>query len=518
MKKVMFFVLCLFTICKSFANNIDEYNSHLTKAKEYEVQKQWINALGEYWDAIAINSTEDCTEALNSYNLIIETIQNGNPGFGKYDDFEYYDEWMNLLKNFEQYFTQHLAFSFDVLYKRDSLDRENRLATYKISFQISETEKFHDFFECIIKGYNNANSKDWNEYEAHAWPLISAYNFEKNDSNKYFTNNTALTFNSIKNKNDYEYGKYKQPAAFLPLVEIKNKKQGLYYPLRAGSYLPYKLSFSLIDKETDNILYEATSNILYIFLGNRLRDQLLPESKQIKDIYYTYPESGYSGVESGYYLVTVPDTVMKLIESQKADFSISNIDLLYGEFSQQLEYPNKETSYKWTNSFKSLNMTNRIDPYSNFDMWTYIRAQDNNKIIQNAIDDKRSQIQNMCNFLINNLTSSKKKGKSKIFKININQIYRFEIYETYQNIVELLYYDNNTANYIIANMLSEYEGLSPCYYTSENEVLSLVARMTEYNREVNFYSNLSNNSQISEDTSKNGWRYDSKNECFYRED
>ena len=53
LKKISTCISVSFITIGLFAQNPD-YQAHLAKGKEYEEQKKWVNALGEYYDAMTV--------------------------------------------------------------------------------------------------------------------------------------------------------------------------------------------------------------------------------------------------------------------------------------------------------------------------------------------------------------------------------------------------------------------------------------------------------------------------------
>lgn len=107
LKKFIFLSVISFLSVNVFAQN-EEVNVHFSKAQEYEAQKKWIYALGEYYDAMAENLAEPdfnnphifdaYNNAYNRWTAIADSINSGNPGLGEFDEFEFADNWISLLK------------------------------------------------------------------------------------------------------------------------------------------------------------------------------------------------------------------------------------------------------------------------------------------------------------------------------------------------------------------------------------------------------------------------------------
>ena len=112
MKKKIFIFLIMVVSAFLYAETYEEL---LKKAEQYEAKKEWFYALGSYYDAIKIANDSDT--ARQKFGQLSDCIKNGNPGYGSFNDFTLHDEWVNLIKNAEKYFTETFPYSitFDSL-------------------------------------------------------------------------------------------------------------------------------------------------------------------------------------------------------------------------------------------------------------------------------------------------------------------------------------------------------------------------------------------------------------------
>ena len=197
MKIKTLFISTLLAFAGVFSVSADEakYNELLSKAKNYEEKKQWVYAMGTYWDAIdsypqkAKEAYDGFMRISNSFSKMVEknaggflyTEGSGNPGPGKYDIFSRYDGWISLCKEFEIYWNEH---SDEILYvpsvnsRKGDVDMKNRTVTYSFSAEVSPTPKFYAISECIIESFKHGYRKDWEDIPVQ-WPAVSIFKDSK---------------------------------------------------------------------------------------------------------------------------------------------------------------------------------------------------------------------------------------------------------------------------------------------------------------------------------------------------
>lgn len=197
MKIKTLFISTLLAFAGVFSVSADEakYNELLSKAKNYEEKKQWVYAMGTYWDAIdsypqkAKEAYDGFMRISNSFSKMVEknaggflyTEGSGNPGPGKYDIFSRYDGWISLCKEFEIYWNEH---SDEILYvpsvnsRKGDVDMKNRTITYTFSAEVSPTPKFYAISECIIESFKHGYRKDWEDIPVQ-WPAVSIFKDSK---------------------------------------------------------------------------------------------------------------------------------------------------------------------------------------------------------------------------------------------------------------------------------------------------------------------------------------------------
>lgn len=67
------------SLCAASAEN-SRYASHLAKAKECETKKQWVAALGEYYEAMLAEPTLAALEAYHGWTALADDIKSGKHG------------------------------------------------------------------------------------------------------------------------------------------------------------------------------------------------------------------------------------------------------------------------------------------------------------------------------------------------------------------------------------------------------------------------------------------------------
>lgn len=170
-------VVLVFAFVLSFFLYADNYEDLLRRAEEYEGKKEWVFALGTYYDAI--KESDDSNIATKKYEELGRCISSGNPGYGDYNVFTLHDEWKKLVQNAERYFTE--TFPYKVLYKdltMGNINYETKTAEYNLSIEIEQTDLYKYVIDILKTGYNNTNHSDWKEFESEyktLWFLSDAF-------------------------------------------------------------------------------------------------------------------------------------------------------------------------------------------------------------------------------------------------------------------------------------------------------------------------------------------------------
>ena len=96
-------------------------------------------------------------EAESYYTELAETIKNGNPGKGKFNDFVLHDEWKALLMNAEKFGTEYGRYAFTIgKLTKGTLDYVKKTATYSAEIKYSESERYRNVVGVIETGYTKA--------------------------------------------------------------------------------------------------------------------------------------------------------------------------------------------------------------------------------------------------------------------------------------------------------------------------------------------------------------------------
>lgn len=280
-------LISVFALCALFCSGIfaqsDEYTTLLKKAKDYEEKKMYASALGTYWDAIAAEPSEKSKEAIEAFQKIEGVIRSGKPGFGEYDEFSIYDEWVLLAKDFERYFTENPPVTFEVRgIQKGDIDRATKTATYKadvvISFESVKEEKIQDI---VLSGLEKVRRSDWDALVK--WPRKSVVADDAKKDGNFLRDGIAL-FVPYGEYEDYEY------YAVLSFMYSSGYNHDLY-----------DIEVSIVDENGEILAstkeYEKQCEIVgdfYIFRG-------------------------------------IDQTTMKIIDSGKAKVKLSSVSLWYGD-------------------------------------------------------------------------------------------------------------------------------------------------------------------------------------------
>lgn len=78
-----------------------------------------------------------------------------------------HDEWVNLIKNAEKYFTETFPYmiSYDTL-EMDSANYEKKTANYKLGLTVNQSEFYENAREILKNGYEKTNHSDWKDLES----------------------------------------------------------------------------------------------------------------------------------------------------------------------------------------------------------------------------------------------------------------------------------------------------------------------------------------------------------------
>ncbi len=158
MGAVMFVLLAF----GAFAQNA-AYKENLEKAKEYEAQGKYFNALASYYDAMEAEPTEKAEEALDAYNKLADVLKAGKPGYGEdMDEFDIYDGWISIAEEYDSYWKENCPVYFKCgSLEKGELDMETRTGSYNASMSSAFTSKYKELYSVVLEGWKNAYRSDW---------------------------------------------------------------------------------------------------------------------------------------------------------------------------------------------------------------------------------------------------------------------------------------------------------------------------------------------------------------------
>lgn len=337
MKKLITVLFMLLTFSSLYSKTFEEI---FETGKKFEEEKKYVYALAYYYDAKSFVD-EDTNEFFifdEKYKELKDMIEQGNPGFELYDTFGLYDKWIELLQEFEQYWTEYCPMTITI-YKaeRNSIDIENRTGTYSIKVYAQTSDKYDDIKEILCKGLEIAMDKNkWtNENLKYFWPDYSVYNIVNKDSDNYIPNKIPLIFTPYDAKIQGSYRSFKPnfkifaPTAVLHYYE---KNGNMYSTDDSTCIIPYQFKLKLVDLE-GNTISESRYNM---FTG------------------------GSFSLFQAIYDFTLTESQMKLIDNGNYKIIPTNLYIIYGKISN--ENTIVKTNYDWLKNLKSkaisLNKTN----------------------------------------------------------------------------------------------------------------------------------------------------------------
>lgn len=139
------------------------YKENLEKAKEYEAQGKYFNAIASYYDAMASEPTEKAEEALYAYKKLSSILKSGKPGYGEYiDEFDIYDGWMDICDEWEAYWKENPPVYFRCgTIEKSELDMETKTGSYNASMSSAYTSKYKELYSVVLEGWKNAYRSEW---------------------------------------------------------------------------------------------------------------------------------------------------------------------------------------------------------------------------------------------------------------------------------------------------------------------------------------------------------------------
>ncbi len=165
----------------------DDYASLIKKGTDYENNKQYVHAIGCYYEAMEIDETYEDITAYESYKNLFNAIRDGKPGPLEYDVLDLYDGWVELLKDAESFFAENPPFTLTYDFVRGDLNYDNRSYEYYINLKADTVNGLGPSILNLIKyGLKKSYQKGWTKIPKN-WPVKSVYTDDKT-----FTQGTFL--------------------------------------------------------------------------------------------------------------------------------------------------------------------------------------------------------------------------------------------------------------------------------------------------------------------------------------
>lgn len=338
MKKTMLVVALMIATGLGLFAQSAEYAALLKKGKDYEAKKQYASALGTYWDAVAAEPTEKGKDAYDAFLKLEAVIKDGKPGYGDFDEFSIYDNWVLLLKDCERYFTENPAHAFYLSApQKGDIDRTTRTATYKVTVTSGFSEKAVRIVNSLADGLKKSRKNDWTDI-SEEWPFVSvlATSFKEGSYLKdgiaiFYQNGDEIKISGTKNVMG---GKQIVAAAFansawvlsdsdVDVAKATKKLTDTDRYMSKGDRMSYEIqqnflgAFAAVAAQTMNnfSLYDITLAIV-----DENGKELIKGSRLLLD--NNQKEYTFSGVSQD---------IMKLIDSGKAKVVPTGLFLEYGK-------------------------------------------------------------------------------------------------------------------------------------------------------------------------------------------
>ena len=494
MKKNILILIALFVGSALFAQSA-EYKDLLAKGQQYEQEKKWVHALGAYYDAM--EAAPDLAEPFYAYKKLADTIESGNPGYGEFDDFSMYDGWVEIMQEYESYWSENIprAIVFSDL-KKDKMDMENRKVTYSVRINAVPTEKYSALEKVFSTGKEKAYKDSWVGYGAD-WPEISVYNSE---NDKKLSKKDGIPFIKSLGKGYKGLGSSNYPAF---ITDIKLEASVSRYMVHTSSASLYEVSFRITD-ENNTSLFESG------------RVTVSKASGHIFDMRE--------------YEFIVSQDIAKIIESKKIKIIPTALYLRYGVIN---EFTTEDSDYKWKKNLETLELpvskvqtvfSTTSDSYlaytefsNNYkmelgkyrygrevlDIYEYnTRLWDDENELKKMADNIRLRPVEISNngSVLKKLLKKKNARKIAIYFADTN----FREGDSWDS-RRSTSYPSELAEYVFCNYLSKKENLTPCYKIPdlENEPITELETFKKHT------------DKIVCDVSANGYRRPSENEKEY---
>ncbi len=391
-------------------------NTLLEKAKKYEQEKNWVYALGTYYDAIEASNGEN-EDAINGFLNLKEEILAGNPGRGEFDRFSVHDEWRKLLISAEKYWTEFTPIGIEIKeLEHIKDDFAMKTSDYNLNYNYYFTEKYDELIKILRTGCDVKRKDDWKDIPVmESWPSISV--FSKNDGTVtqiYQKYGVALVDNKKNGDTNYYSPFYAQE--FINCETYGDLESLIFIdPAEAGTVAGILRSIQILNFNIflpDIKFAICDLNNKEIYSGKRM---LVEQSTN--DFKYSFK--------------SVPAEVVKIIESGKYEIRVSAIVIQYGEF----QHPTISITKQLVNDFKlngssSKKMTELFEQIGQYHTEDYLR-QSIKKLPEINVLDKIA-------------LGKKKYNLNEIFVKKIKDEFESDIVELKRNIDSI---SNTSADY-----------------------------------------------------------------------
>ncbi len=310
--KIAAMALVALSASSVFAQNA-EYKKLLAKGKEYESKKEYVYALGYYYDAMQAD-LKNAHEALNCFQDLTSILQEGRPGREKsYTKNSLHTAYLDLLKNADKYWTEFLpdAYTFKAYINDENsrADDSTGTGTYYAHIRLEGTSaKYNEIMKPILRGLKEKWTSGWTEIPE-TWPEKPLTYAEDADYE-----NTGVTFYTDFNNSQPVYkqmNKQKKTEEYIPQYDrtYTSWNFGAFTPSDEGSKTMCDIQLAVCNSSTGKEIF-ASDRVLVYNKG----------TSQENDHYYNNIE-----------LTEVPEKVMNVINSGNAFIKIKNMYLMQGK-------------------------------------------------------------------------------------------------------------------------------------------------------------------------------------------
>lgn len=392
------------------------------KGEKYESKKQYVHALGSYYDAIDSIVPGQSEDARNAYEELSDAIERGIPGWGDFsDEFDMYDGWLALCTEFEQYWTENCPYGIVFELEKGERDMATRTASYNVYVRAYRLDKYEKIKEILQTGLKKRWRNDWTDISKN-WPERSV--FYREDKN--FNKNGVSLIKPIRAK--------RNSSSFEPLI-------------RFGSSDDDK------EKMTDEQYYGAVAAALWaedIYAEKKTRQPV----RTLYDVKFNITDengtvlltSGRTliGSQMGYTFTGVPQSTMKILDSGNYRIVPTGLWLEYGKLTSSMDF----SSRTWLKSLPEISIDLRKAEFT-FLTGEYLPKEKRDIIL--------SELYGSCVDM----------GEFYIMKTEVTEKLLAVILNSAQNRPQTNIPVQITYSYALAccNYLSKIQGLTPCYST-----------------------------------------------------